>query len=117
MKQIILVEDDPAICDGLSIFFETMGIKTTVYHNGNNILAGSYELPDLFLLDKQLSGVDGLDICQYLKSKPESKDIPVIMMSASPSVIKLGKVAGADDVIIKPYKLTDMQSLLSKYLS
>jgi DNA-binding response OmpR family regulator len=116
MKHVILVEDDPAIRDSLSIFFESKAIKLTTYHNGEAILSGDYVTPDLFLLDKQLSGVDGLEICRFLKSKEETRHVPVIMMSASPSVINQAALVAADDVLIKPYTLAQIQSILSEYL-
>jgi DNA-binding response OmpR family regulator len=116
MKHIILVEDDPAIRDSLSVLFESMDIKLSVYPNGETILAGEYVLPDLFLLDKQLSGVDGLDICRYIKKKENTKNIPVVMISANPCVVQLASAAGADEVIIKPYKLADIRKITSKYL-
>ncbi len=116
MKHVILVEDDPAIRDSLSLFFERSNIELTVYHNGDSILSGDYTPPDLFLLDKQLSGVDGLDICRYIKSQEATKNIPVIMMSASPSVIPLAAASGADDVLVKPYALADIRNVMSRYL-
>ncbi|MCG2618016.1 response regulator [Terrimonas sp. NA20] len=116
MKQIILVEDDPAITDTLRLFIQAMGFELTAYRDGNAILSGLKTLPDLFLLDKQLPGIDGLDICRFLKSKKETQNIPVVIMSASPSVIPLSKLAGADEVIIKPYELIEMRELLFKFI-
>lgn len=116
MKHITLVEDDPAIRDSLFAFFAMTGIARLTYLNNDNILDGSYEYPDLFLIDKQLSGVDGIELCKYLKSQEGTRHIPVIMMSASPHIIQLAHSAGADDAIVKPYELTDLKDMLLKYL-
>lgn len=116
MKHIILIEDDLAIIDSLSIFFETVGIRMTAYESGDKILAEDYEYPDLFLIDKQLSGMNGLDVCRYLKSGERTREIPVIMISASSDIIDLSKTAGADEVILKPYELSDVLTIISKYV-
>jgi DNA-binding response OmpR family regulator len=117
MKRIVVVEDDPAITDTLEFFFMPIGYQLMSYRNGDAIISGLDFTPDLFLLDRQLSGIDGLDLCRFIKSNKSTKNIPVIIMSASPEVIPLSKSAGADDVIIKPYELVQMRSLISKYLS
>jgi CheY-like chemotaxis protein len=116
MNHIILIEDDPAIRDSLSIYFQSLNIKLTTYHSGEQILKNNFEPPQLFLLDKQLSGIDGLDVCKYIKTQESTKHIPVIMMSASIGIAGLAKEAGADDFIIKPYKLPDLMQTVGKFL-
>lgn len=116
MKHIILIEDDDAICDSLTIFFETISIRVTCYDNGGSILSNNFPVPDLFLIDKQLRGVDGIDICKYLKSLSHTSQVPAVMMSASPAIVTLAKLAGADDVLIKPFKMSDLKRIVEKFL-
>ena len=116
MKHVVLVEDDPAIRDSLTLFFSKMNVRLTCFQDGYAILEGDYEHPDMFLLDKQLSGIDGLDLCRHLKKRADLKHIPVVMMSATPRLVALSEAAGADDVIVKPYKLDDLRIILSKFL-
>lgn len=108
-KRIVIVEDDESILDVLEIILSKAGFETWTYADGRSVLTGDYKIPDLFLLDKQLSGVDGLDICKHLKNNPETRDIPVIMISANPNIGPLANEAGADDYIEKPFT---MQRLL-----
>jgi DNA-binding response OmpR family regulator len=115
MKKIILVEDDESISDAFSMAFEGPEYKVTWYDSGYNLLKNDYELPDLFILDRQLSGVDGLDICRHLKRSQQSKNIPVVMISASLNIIALSKRAGADDVLVKPYRLAALRAMVHKH--
>lgn len=117
MKNIIIVEDDPGILNALATVFDTTVYKVTNYRSADAILNGKYDTPDLFILDKQLSGVDGLDICRFLKKQESTKHIPVIMLSASPGIDKLAKAAGADDAIEKPFPIKLMRDMLNKYLT
>jgi CheY-like chemotaxis protein len=87
-----------------------------MFSNGEELLKNEFSPPDLFLLDKQLSGVNGMQVCQFLKSQPVTRDIPVIIVSASPDLDKLSKDAGADDFIEKPFKIKNLLALMTKYL-
>ena len=116
MKSIIVVEDDIGIQDAITRVFERKGYKVTVFFNGDSIIAGDYDLPDLFILDKQLSGIDGLDICDYIKRMDITRNIPVIMLSANPHITRLAKSAGADDALEKPFKIKDIRTMVEKYI-
>ena len=83
--------------------------------NGEDLLKNKFTLPDVFLIDKQLSGYDGLDICRHLKNKGRTKNIPVIMISASPNIGSLSKEAGADAFIEKPFEIKDLLRLVNFY--
>jgi DNA-binding response OmpR family regulator len=70
----------------------------------------------LFLLDKQLSGQDGLEVCQFLKSQSDTKDIPVIIISATPGISKMAMDAGADDFLEKPFQMKELLKLVDKWI-
>jgi DNA-binding response OmpR family regulator len=115
MKKVMIIEDDPAILDVLGMLFKRAGYKTLSYPNGNFILMDEFEVPDLFIIDKQLSGVDGLDICKHLKQTAASKHIPVIILSATPYIQAQIKEVGADAFLEKPFsnnKLLEIATLL-----
>jgi CheY-like chemotaxis protein len=116
MKQIILVDDDPAMQDAFLQVLSRAGYGVTVYPNGTPLLSNQFTLPDLFILDKQLSGADGLDICRLLKQSPETENIPVIMLSASPHIQRLAHAAGANDFLEKPFKLKDLLEMVSRHM-
>jgi CheY-like chemotaxis protein len=117
MKRIIFADDDPSLQEVFSLIFSRAGYEVTMYSNGEELLNNDFEPPDLFLLDKQLSGINGMEICQFLKSQPVTKDIPVIIVSASPDLDKQSILAGADDYIEKPFQLQNLLNLMTKYLA
>jgi len=117
MKHIILADDDPAMRDVFQIIFQRSGYAVTIYTNGEVLMKNEFESPDLFILDKQLSGVDGFDVCRYLKSQELTKNIPVLITSASPYVAEAAIKAGADGFIEKPFKMKELINLVEKILN
>ena len=115
MKKIIIAEDDPAIRDTCRMILERAGYHVTMLSNGDTLLNGHYEIPDIFVLDKQLSGVDGLDICRYLKQQETTRHIPVIMLSASPQISRLAELAGASGWLEKPFKMQALRDMVAKH--
>ncbi|MDF2191207.1 response regulator [Paraflavitalea sp. CAU 1676] len=116
MKRIVIVDDDPAILDAFSRMLQNAGYEVTVYANGQPLLADDFPLPDLLILDKQLSGADGLDICRYLKHRERTKELPVIVLSASPHIQILAMQAGANGFLEKPFRYRDLLNLLERHL-
>jgi len=118
MEQVIcIVEDDEGIQDVLRIILKRAGYGTCIFSDGQAIMENNYTTPDLFLIDKQLSGTDGLDICRHLKEDQNTSLIPVIMMSAYPNARELSKDSGADDFIEKPFHMEDLLMTIKKYTS
>ena len=115
-KRILVTEDDPGAQDIFKIVFEKAGYDVLVNDDGRALLENNFDNPNLFLLDKQLPGVDGLDICKYLKSREDTKNIPVIMVSASPGIANMAKSAGADDCLEKPFHLKELLATVKKYV-
>ena len=107
-KKILIIDDDPSILDILKIVFERAGYEVRIESDGQQILDNEYEIPDIILLDRFLSGIDGLDICKHLKSNIFSKNIPVIMVSASPDIEITALEAGADSFIEKPFEIAEI---------
>ena len=110
-KKILVTDDDDGVQDIFKLIFEKAGYEVEIHGEAISILENKYESPDLFLLDRQLSGYDGLELCTFLKDQPATKNIPVIIVSATPGIWILANEAGADDFIEKPF---DMKSLLEK---
>jgi len=115
-KRIIITDDDPAVQDAFRLILERAGYEVEIFSNGQPLLTGEFQRPDLIILDRQLSGVDGLDICRHLKGAAETQDIPIIMLSATPQVDRLARAAGADDFIEKPFKMRQLLEAIKKQL-
>jgi DNA-binding response OmpR family regulator len=104
--KLLLIEDEEDIAALLKLQAEISGYKFHVEVDGlNGLRAVEKERPDLVILDIMLPGLNGLDVCRKIKSNPELKDIPVIMISAKSEEIDivLGLELGADDYVGKPF--------------
>lgn len=117
MHQIILADDDPSMRDIFELILKRAGYMVTSYSNGEILLGNEFELPDLFILDKQLSGIDGLDVCRFLKGQESTKNIPVIIISASPHIAQFADDAGADEFIEKPFRTKELLGIIEKHIN
>ncbi len=107
-KKIMIADDDPGIVDAIEMLLEFEGYHVTSTVDGSTVLDMKQELPDLLLLDIWMSGEDGRDICKKLKQTESTKNIPVIMVSASKDVKESAMAAGADDFLAKPFEMNDL---------
>jgi DNA-binding response OmpR family regulator len=111
VKHVMIADDDPGILDAVQAMLEFGGYEVSTTFNGATILKMVDNFPDLILLDIWMSGTDGRDVCKALKSQDLTKDVPVILISASTDLEKSAKDAGADDFLEKPF---DMNELFEK---
>lgn len=105
-KRIILIEDEEDIAALIKLQAEISGYKLHVEVDGiNGYRAVEREKPDLVILDIMLPGQNGLDVCRKIKSNPELRDIPVIILTAKSEELDvvLGLELGADDYVAKPF--------------
>ena len=115
-KTVLVVDDDPSIRDIFSMIFKQAGYGIQLIANGEDLLNNKFEIPNIFLIDKQLSGTSGIDICRHLKSNPRTKNIPVVMISASPDINVQSKNAGADAYLEKPFEIGYLLKLINRYI-
>ncbi|HSX12831.1 MAG TPA: response regulator transcription factor [Chlamydiales bacterium] len=104
--QIIMIEDEEDIASLVKMQAEMSGYKIQLFGDGiNGYAAVVRDKPDLVILDVMLPGENGLDVCRKIKSNPETKNIPVIILSARGEEIDvvLGLELGADDYVPKPF--------------
>ena len=107
-KNIIVVEDDLDIRELISFNLANEGHQVFEANNGEvGIDKARNKNPDLILLDLMLPGIQGLDVCRIIKSNQETKEIPIIMVTAlgqEEDIVK-GLETGADDYITKPFSI------------
>jgi two-component system, OmpR family, response regulator RpaA len=111
MPRILVIDDDPAISELVSINLEMAGYEVTQAEDGIKGQALAVQLvPDMILLDLMLPKVDGFTVCQRLRRDERTADIPVLMLTAlSQTQDKVeGFNAGADDYLTKPFELEEM---------
>ena len=116
-QRILIAEDDPSIQKLFSIILKREGYEIELTSDGKRVFENQHELPNLFILDRQLENSrDGLEACRYLKSKEATRDIPVIMISATPEIGALAKKAGAEDYLEKPFSIHVLLEKIKKFL-
>jgi CheY-like chemotaxis protein len=117
LKKILVADDNPAILDALKIMLEEEGYKVGTTEDGAIAQHMKKPLPDLLLLDVWMSGIDGRDVCKYLKSSEQTKHIPIIIISAAKDTESIGKEAGADDFISKPFQREHLLKVVAKHIN
>lgn len=115
-KKILITDDDEGVQDIFKLIFERAGYQVEVLGEAMSILENKYTTPDLFVLDRQLSGQDGLKVCRFLKGQNTTRHIPVIIVSATPGIGKMAREAGADDFIEKPFQIKDLLNVVEKWI-
>jgi DNA-binding response OmpR family regulator len=110
----MVIDDHPDVLDGVLRILEYGGYEaegTTRFTNEINMKLKTGQF-NLIILDVMLSGSDGRDIARQFKSDKETKDIPILMMSAYPNIEGSVKMAGAEYFIQKPFGVNEMISKL-----
>ncbi len=108
---ILVADDDDDVRDVITYKLETAGFTTITADNGQSALSLAAEhRPSLIILDVTMPQLDGLSVCYELHSRPQTAEIPVLMISGNgrPSDIDLGFTIGADDYLAKPFSQAEM---------
>jgi two-component system response regulator MprA len=108
MTRVLVVEDEHNIADFIRRGLTYQGYEVEVAHNGEQALRTAQEhLPDLVILDLMLPDIDGVEVCQRLRS---ADDLPIIMLTARDAVSDKveGLEAGADDYMTKPFEFPEL---------
>lgn len=113
-SKILVADDDPGIRDIFNIILAKAGYDIEMKEDAGEIFKNKFKIPDIFLIDRLLSGVDGLDVCRYLKNTERTSHIPVVMVSASPDIGLAAAKAGADDFIEKPFELSYLLKVIER---
>ena len=110
---VLVIEDEPAQREVLSYNLNAKGYRVTTAENGEQgLLVVAEDAPDVIVLDWMLPHVSGIEICRQLKTRNDTRTIPIIMLSArSEEVDKVrGLETGADDYVVKPYAVAELMA-------
>jgi DNA-binding response OmpR family regulator len=117
---ILIVDDTPDNLRLLSQILTQKGYKVRAVSNGEQALtAAAAAPPDLILLDIMMPGIDGYTVCQHLKAKPETANIPIIFISALNEPLDKVKafVVGGVDYLTKPFQLEEIVARVGVHLT
>ncbi|HWD87811.1 MAG TPA: response regulator [Mucilaginibacter sp.] len=118
MKKVLIIEDEQDIVDIATMILEDEGYEVSShceYADFETKVNNSHA--DLVLLDLNLDGYHGKDICKYIKSNDHLKDTSVILMSANRDIAAIKEEAGADGYITKPFDLADFINIVKTYIN
>lgn len=110
---ILVVEDEPAQREILVYNLEAEGFRVTGAQDGEaGLLAVVEDPPDVIVLDWMMPHLSGIEVCRRLKSRAETRSIPIIMLSArSEDIDKVrGLETGAEDYVVKPYSVAELMA-------
>jgi two-component system response regulator MtrA len=102
--RVLVVDDDPALAEMLTIVLRGEGFDTAVVADGSKAMPALRELkPDVVLLDLMLPGMNGIDVCKAIRAE---SGVPIVMLTAKSDTVDvvLGLESGADDYVVKPFK-------------
>jgi DNA-binding response OmpR family regulator len=111
--RVLVVEDEADIAELLQFNLEREGFHVETVKNGEEVLpAVEKETPALILLDLMLPGIGGVEVCRRIRARPETKTVPIIMLTArgSEADIVLGFESGADDYVVKPFSPIELMA-------
>ena len=102
--KVLVVDDDAALSEMLSIVLRNEGFESRVCATGDRALAEFRDYrPDVVLLDLMLPGKDGIDVCKEIRAE---SGVPIVMLTAKSDTVDVvvGLESGADDYVVKPFK-------------
>lgn len=114
-KKILIVEDEESLLKLESILLMSHGYDVTGVQNGRAALEQlAADKPDLVILDIMLPEIDGFEVCRRIKENPETRDIPVVMLTAKKSSQDYDKgiAVGASAYITKPFKSAKIMEVI-----
>ena len=116
---MLIVDDNADVVTTYRVVLERMGFLVVSARDGLECLEMiEKEKPDLVLLDALLPGRSGTEVCRSIKETAQTRDIPVVAITASMSKETRQRMVevGADEFLLKPIDVSDLNRIIKKYL-
>jgi CheY-like chemotaxis protein len=117
MSYVLIVDDDKVMAEAIADMVSLFDWETQIAHGPRPaIQAIQSNPPALILLDLNMPGVDGMEVCRFIKRDPIAGPIPVVFVTAedAPSVKQAALNAGASDYLVKPIDIDHLEAILDK---
>jgi CheY-like chemotaxis protein len=117
MREIWIVDDDEEMSRAVGLMLEMLECKVTAFKSvrsaAQTFVAGNK--PDLIVLDVNMPEVSGLDMVEFLRRRPESRALPIVMLSseATDSMVDKAMELGADSYITKPVTMEELEKAMA----
>jgi DNA-binding response OmpR family regulator len=114
---ILICDDDEGVIDIASIVLKEKGYDVQVCKDSDSLIEMvTLKRPDLLLLDLWMPGLNGEQITIELKSNKDTKNIPILIVSANKDIEKVAKFSGADDFLPKPFDIEVLENKVENLL-
>ncbi len=116
-KTVVVVEDEPDAAELFAEMMRVIGFRVhKMFSSAPAITVIQQEKPDVVILDVMMPDVSGLEVLKFMRSNPDLKDIPVIVVSAKsmPTDIRVGMEAGASMYLTKPVGYLDLKQAVER---
>ncbi len=121
MKQIWIIDDDEEMGRAIGLMLKLLDCEATLFFNARTavqiLLTG--KKPELMIVDINMPEVSGLDLIEFLRRRPEWKDMPIIMLSSEAADTMVDKALrlGADTYVLKPATLEELEKAMADAFS
>ena len=118
-EKILIVDDEMSTLMPLKRSLESEDYAVVEAYDGHEaIKKANEEIPDLIILDLMLPGMDGIEVCQHLKTDTQTEKIPIIMLTAKDNINDKveGLQIGADDYVTKPFVLKELKARIKSVM-
>jgi two-component system, OmpR family, alkaline phosphatase synthesis response regulator PhoP len=118
-KIILLADDEEDIKVVVQLYLESKGYEVLTAFDGLDAIDQAKKgKPDLILLDVMMPVMNGYEVATTLRADPETREIPIVMLSAAAheEAVAKGLQAGADDYVMKPFYPAKLEATIKKYL-
>ncbi|MEP7136889.1 MAG: response regulator [Chloroflexota bacterium] len=121
MKNIWIVDDDEEMSHAIGLMLNLLDCESTAYYNVRSAarsLTGGKK-PDLIILDLNMPEISGIDMIEFLRRRPDTKELPIIMLSseAADMVVDKALALGADSYIMKPVTIEELEKAMMSAFS
>ena len=108
--RVLLIEDEPDVAEAIAWQLDKAGLEVAVASTGEQGIEQSRRGTDLVLLDLNLPGMDGLEVCRMIRRQTATTRVPIIIVSARAEEVDrvLGLEMGADDYVVKPFSAKEL---------